>query len=296
MSFDNIFSLPMDVLGHDSNIKDSSSIVLRTSAFVVQYVSWMFTLGAFCFTGLGFLGVKRMMSLRDTEDNILKQIEELKKEHDSFRKSVARFKETRNVDFAFTKARIFYLQGQYEDTWSILQIMPDDHSYELCLYKGLTLSKRNDYKDAISMYLKALKMPNADKARIFYNIANNFRDQKIYDEAISHYDKAIEESVNYLDAYIDKAISLRGIGNLKEAIIILEKVIKMDGKMVRAYYNQACYLSLIGEESDAVDVLEKAIDLNADKYKKLAEADPDFQILRENKNKKYLELIKVSKG
>lgn len=290
------------------SIQDVSLVVLRNSAFVLQYVSWIFTIGAFSFAALGFIGAKRLLNLRETEETINKKIMELDRSRERFERKVElisgrmkqeqeKFQEaTKEADkkiemeMDISRARLFYLQGEtmegaYTYALEILSRMPEDYSFEVLFYKGLTLMKRGDHVDAFESLDKALSFPDSDKARIYFNMGNCRREALLHDEAISLYDRAIEiRNGHYGDATINKAMAYRRKNDTKMAIKILQDCVKFDPKNVRAQYNLACYYALNSQKKEAINSLRKATELNPWKYRKLVLTDPDFDSIRGDKD------------
>jgi tetratricopeptide (TPR) repeat protein len=230
-----------------------------------------------------FLGIREWMNLQG-----LKQ--QLATEYNSYKKRFEAIEENDKFISEFSQAKMFYIQGFFEESWVILSKLPETN-YEVVLYKGLTQLRRKDYFDAITSFEKALKLPNADIPRINYNIGNVWYEKKDYMKSIGYYDKAILERSNYNPAYNQKAVALRRLGRIDEALDVLRDILNIDGKDAKALYNSSCYYALLKDKSKALEYLKKAFDINQKRYKGLAEKDPDFEIYR--KDKDFLELIRV---
>jgi tetratricopeptide (TPR) repeat protein len=268
----------ISILGDSSykadEVQATALIILKNSEFVLQFVSWIFTIGAVIFTALTFFGVSRVLSLRETEEKINKKILELESKNIEFEKS-------REVLNKFEQAKIFYVQGvtyegAYDSAWEILETLPDTYSYEVCLYKGLVSKRRGDFSDAVRFFEKSLDIKDADKVRTFYNIGKCWLDKGSYNNAIGYFDKAIALRSGYGDAHIEKAMAYRRSNDLKKAIQILDDYLKLDKDNPRGHYNIACYYCLNGNKDKAYENLERAISLNTLRYKKLAGQDDDF--------------------
>lgn len=251
--------------GHDD-------FVLKQAAFVLQFVSWIFTIGAFAFTALGFFGLKKIDSLGKTEQRIERKFSELQKEH-------AALKEREANEFEFTTARIFYFKGHYSDALEILNGLHLDTA-EVDLYKGFVLTQLGDNQEALKHFENALKAPNVNKSRVYHNIGKCWLKSKVYDKAIDYFDRAIAEKGSLSEAYIDKAIALRRSGELKRAVEVLTGVIKLSPNNPRANYNLACYYALLND-AQWEKYLNIVVGLNGVKYIKMADSDTDFASIRE---------------
>ena len=291
---------------------DVSMIVMRNSAFILQFIAWLFTIGAFVLAVLGFVGVNRFLKLRDIEDRIKKKMDafdrrelELKIAIDSFEKEIGKKQvefmdamgkanERLEKEMAISRARLFYLQGQksegsYEHALETLSGISDNYSWEVTFYKGMISSERGDYVDAINFFEKALGFSECDRARTFYNIGNCYRAKGRNDEAIEKYNEALRIKSVYGDAIVNKAMAFRAKKELKVAIRVLEEFIELDERHARGCYNLACYYCLNHDKAEKViAVLKRAIELSSSKYKVFARTDPDLEPVRNRRDFKDL--------
>ena len=292
-----IISFSSDVAGKGdqqamSNLLQMSTMTVRNMSVLLKFIAWMTALFAILIAVLGGLGLKEYFDSRVARKAITDEFEKLKKEHVEHTKQIqgfqAQMKKDQEIRFNLTTAKIFFTQEQYEESWEHLISLPDEYSYEVPLYRGLTLLKRKDYSDAITEFEKALKFPDVDKARVHFNIAVCFFQNGVFDKAISECDLAINLRRNYWRAYNIKALCLRRIGKIDEALKVLDQII--DKKFDVAFYNKACYYSLLGKKAQAIDNLKRAIELNT-KNKDDALKDPDFSNIA-----KTPEFEKLTKG
>jgi tetratricopeptide (TPR) repeat protein len=262
---------------HEKMVPDGAILtILSNTTFVVQFVAWITALGAIILAIFTFLGVREWLNLID-----LKQ--KLETEYSSYKKRFEAIEENDKFIAEFSQAKIFYIQGFLEESWGILSKLPETN-YEVVLYKGLTQLRRNDYFDAITSFEKALKLPNADASRIHFNMGNVWYERKDYPRSIGYYDKAISERSNYNPAYNQKAVALRRLGKIDEALDVLKVILSIDGKDAKALYNSSRYYALLKNKTKALEYLKNAFDINPRRYKRLAENDPDFEIYKKDKD------------
>lgn len=250
--------------------------ILKTTGLVLQAMGIGIAV-------LAVIGIKEILNVRKISKEVEAKLGTLEKEYNKFRRTSIDFEQKINkkirLEYDFIQAKIFFSQGFYEDAWGILSKLPDNISYEICLYKGMVLTKRQDYSDAITNFECALKFRDADEARIYFSLGGCWYQNREYDKAIEEFDKAIKIRSNYWSAYNNKALALKRLGKLKEAIIELKKIVSIDKKNDTACYNLACYYSLLTEVKEALVSLKISLDLNP-KRKKRAKEDPDFANIR----------------
>lgn len=264
----------------------TSLLVLQNTAFVLQFAAWIFSILAIIVAIVGVAGGKELLNMRRAERKMTEAFSMLETEHRNF-------KESREIEFKFTRARLYYIQEHYDDAWEILDCLPDYHSFEVSMYKGMTLLKRGDIADAINAFESALSFPDAEKHRVYVNLGQCWYLIKEYDQAIDYYDKAIEQKSTLADAYIGKGRAFRKKGQLDNAIRILNIILSLDKQNAKAYYNRSCYYALLGEgnEEKALQDLALAIKYNPDRYLKLAKDDSDLDSLRQLA--KFKKLIRI---
>ncbi|MBU4252516.1 MAG: tetratricopeptide repeat protein [Candidatus Omnitrophica bacterium] len=181
---------------------------------------------------------------------------------------------------ALVKAMFFYLQGLYDDAWEILSVFSEDLDYEICFLKGMVLAEKKEYEIARKHFMNALKFVNTDKARAHFDLGICWYQESSYEKAIQEFDEAIGVKKDYLVAYNSKALALKRLGKVNEAIKELQKIIDIDKKNDKAYYNLACYYSILKNPEAALKNLAISFDLNSVRKDKSGE-DPDFINIKE---------------
>ena len=278
----------LNFLGQNQTTKIPDCVITTTlsnTTFVVQFVAWITALGAIILAIFTFFGIRDWMNFQG-----LKQ--QLETEYNNYKKRFDNIEVNSKFILEFSQAKIFYTQSLTDESflsecWDILSKLPEIN-YEVVLYKGLTQLKRKDYFDAITSFEKALKFKDADLARIYFNIGRVWFEKKEYGKSIEYFEKAILDKSNYSPAYNQKALALRRLGKLDEALKTLNIILHLDEKDAQALYNSACYQALLKNKDEALEYLGKAIALNSKRYLGLAAKDPDFEIYKNDEGFKKL--------
>lgn len=274
------------------NLLQISDMTVKNIGLLLRFITWLTAIFAITIAILGGLGLKEYFDSRTARKAITDEFEKLKKEHVEHTEKIKSFqdeiKKDQGIRFNLTTAKIFFIQQQYDEAWEYLTSLPDDYSHEVPLYRGLTLLKRKDYSHAITQFEKALKFTDVDRARVHYNIAQCFFENRAFDMAISECDLAIGLRRNLWRAYNLKALSLRRIKKIPNALKVLDQI--ADKKFDVAFYNKACYYSLLDQKAQAIENLKIAIELDP-RNKVDAVKDPDFSNIA-----KTPEFEKLTKG
>lgn len=212
----------------------------------------------------------------------LKKLEKCYQDYEGFRKKSA-------LEAQLTTAKTYFTQGEFAEAWEIIKSLPDDLNYEIPLYKARILIHKTPsvFLTVMSFFDKALlfpKLTNETKALIYRYIATAYREKRDYKKALEYAEKAINENRIYWTAHNEKAMALKRLGRMDEAIKTLEKIIEEDRSFIYAYYNLACYYSLKSLKkpqlkSIAITYYKEAIKLNL-RWKKFAKTDSDLDNIR----------------
>lgn len=100
-----------------------------------------------------------------------------------------------------------------------------------------TILRNFDWKDPITFYNQTLKY--SETARIHNNLAMAYADKKDFENAIFHYQKAIEISDVYPQTHNNLGNAYKETGQFEKAVEEFEKAIKMDPYFFFAYNNLA---------------------------------------------------------
>ncbi|MGK0298459.1 MAG: tetratricopeptide (TPR) repeat protein [Gammaproteobacteria bacterium] len=103
---------------------------------------------------------------------------------------------------------------------------------------------------------------NSDSYRGYYSLANDYLEKGLLNEAITHYQKAIEIKPNYAKAYNNLGIALKTHGNLGSAVQQYSLAIFFNPEDSKTYYNIAIALDELGDVQRAVTEYKNAISKN----------------------------------
>lgn len=124
-----------------------------------------------------------------------------------------------------------------------------------------------DTSDSITFINKKGKSEKHFKAgsEIFNAQINSQQpDQKEMEKALKEFTKALEFDNNNVDALLNKAVVLAGIGKYQESMLDLDKVITLNQNIPDAYlYRALCKLQL-GEVQNSITDFDKTIELTPD--------------------------------
>lgn len=120
------------------------------------------------------------------------------------------------------------------------------------------------------------------KAKEYLEQGIHLADNGDYTSAITFYNLALTEHPYYSKALCRKAMSLKRLDQVEEALALMEDLLKHDATDASAWYNKACYRLLLGHEKKAVLAdLRKSIE-QLSWFKTLAKSDPDFTSLKDD--------------
>ena len=94
------------------------------------------------------------------------------------------------------------------------------------------------------------------------NIAINLVQKGRTDEAVAHYNKALELDPSYGEAHYNLANALVRLGRVDEAIAHYEKAVELNPNNALAYYNLGSVLVQNGRVDEAITQYRKALELN----------------------------------
>lgn len=111
--------------------------------------------------------------------------------------------------------------------------------------------------------------------------------EKKYREAIEFYDKAIELSPGFVDAWNNKGLCLKYEGYVEEGMKCFDKAIEMDPGYYMAWYNKANIFYDQNEYDEAIECYDKTLEIKPDHFKAWCNKGNMFYA-----RKKYEEAIK----
>ena len=109
-----------------------------------------------------------------------------------------------------------------------------------------------------------------------------------HEDAILYFDSVLVFDPLYSEAICRKAMSLKRIDRVEEALELMESLVEKDPTDFAGWYNKACYEMLLNRDLEQV-LADLSIALRAEKRFRIAAAtDPDFAPLRDNEQFRQL--------
>ncbi len=126
------------------------------------------------------------------------------------------------------------------------------------LRKGYSFERKEEYKNAIESYDKALEI-NPDYADAWGAKGWSLYEMDEADEAINCYDKAIEIKPKTPRFWNNKGVALESMEKSDEAFRCYEKAIEIRSNYAVAWCNKGDLLSDLGKHDEAIECYERAI-------------------------------------
>ena len=139
-------------------------------------------------------------------------------------------------------------------------------------YRGFACQNRGDeaptpkemerkYDEAITHYTKAIEL-KPDLAEAYNNRGNAYADQGDFDSAISDYNIVIQLNPNYAEAYSNRGAAYYKKGDFDSAISDYNAAIQLNPNYAEAYYNRGAAYYKKGDFDSAISDYNAAIQLN----------------------------------
>jgi tetratricopeptide (TPR) repeat protein len=126
---------------------------------------------------------------------------------------------------------------------------------------AISLLNAGRVEEAIAHYNKALEL-NATYGEAHYNLANSLVRLGRLDEAVAHYERALEINPNNAPAHYNLAAIFRQNGRTDAAIDHYQRVLEIDPKHAAAHNNLGAVLARAGRQEEAMAHYLKALELN----------------------------------
>jgi tetratricopeptide (TPR) repeat protein len=128
---------------------------------------------------------------------------------------------------------------------------------------GIALFKTGNVDEAMVHYQKALEI-KPDFAEAHNNLGNFLFQKGSVDEAMVHYQKALEINPDYAEAHYNLGYALLKMGNVDEAIAHLQKALQINPDYAEAHNNLGYALIQKGSVDEATAHFQKALQINPD--------------------------------
>lgn len=132
---------------------------------------------------------------------------------------------------------------------------------EHCLIQGNNSYLAKDYQQAITHYEKALKI-DLNYAMAYSNLGNVYNKLGQYEQAIAHFEKVLQIDPNYAMAYSSIGATYNKLGQYQQAITSFEKALQMDPNDVAAYVGFGSAYSKLDQHQQAITHFEKALQID----------------------------------
>jgi tetratricopeptide (TPR) repeat protein len=167
----------------------------------------------------------------------------------------------------FEKANILVTGKSYKEAIfsyeKTIQFKPDNH--EAWCNRGSALLSLNRYEEAITSYDKAIGF-KPDNHEAWYNRGTVLHGLNRYEEAIISFNKAIELQPNDYESWHNRGISLGNLNRFEEAIISFNKAIKFKPESHITWHIRGIALHSLNRYEEAIASYDKAIELKPDYY------------------------------
>jgi tetratricopeptide (TPR) repeat protein len=114
----------------------------------------------------------------------------------------------------------------------------------------------------VSVEQPASQSMNTSSVSRLVERGNSFYDLKMYEEAISWYDKALVVDPNDIDASYYKGTAYDELHRYEDALTWFEKTLKIDPRHVNATIYKAVALEELGKKEEAVNWYDKALEID----------------------------------
>ena len=223
--------------------------------------------------------------MRKAIDEYVKAIDINKKDYDSYYK------------IAELLVNLEQKEEAIEMLNNLIHIKPDYYNASKLL--GGLLCEQENFKEAINVYMTALKYNDKDSFEIYYNLGIAYTRLNDFQSAKNSYEKAASiNALNYKGYYNLGLISML-YDDLDEAEKYFIEGIKVEDTEPDSCYQLARIYIIKGERERAINYLDRAINLDSS-FAKKAEKDPVFltieRYIPKNINKIIRKKTKMTKS
>ncbi len=133
---------------------------------------------------------------------------------------------------------------------------------------GLALDHKGRVDEAITHYQKALEI-NADNAEAHNNLGTALFEKGKVDEAIVHYQETLKIKPSYAEAHLNLGSALQLKGKMDEAITHYREALEINPDYAEAHNNLGNVLRQTGRVDEAITHFQRALGINPDDVKAL---------------------------
>jgi tetratricopeptide (TPR) repeat protein len=153
--------------------------------------------------------------------------------------------------------------GMYSDAETLYRttITKNDNCWLAHYNLGVLLMNTERSNEAMVHFQKALEL-NPNHAEAHNNLGVLLAQFGRTDEAMAHYQKALELNPNHAEAHNNLGALLAQLGQADEAIVHYQKALEINSNYGDAHYNLGIMLAGMGRPDEAMAHYQKALELN----------------------------------
>lgn len=143
----------------------------------------------------------------------------------------------------------------------------DENNPDILLDMAVLYDSDNKANAALALYHKALLSPNADKQKIYSNMANVLSKNALtLDSALMYYKMAIQENPKSFEPYYNYANTLRALEQFTEAEKFYKVANERQPNNKSVLTNLGLTLNIMGKNEEALQVLHQAYERYPNEY------------------------------
>ena len=150
----------------------------------------------------------------------------------------------------------------YNDIFGYIQNQEKHQTAYTEFYIGLTSYKKGKYEEAIKHYDQAIDI-NPQSVNAYNNRGNAKRALGRHRDAIADYDQAIDINPQSANAYNNRGNAKCALGRHHDAIADYDQVISINSQYAEAYNNRGNAKCALGRHHDAIADYDQAISINS---------------------------------
>jgi tetratricopeptide (TPR) repeat protein len=174
--------------------------------------------------------------------------------------------EEQNLHFAILSEKITTLKTIKSKTfteWKKDQMEEWTSSSEGLYYMGLIFSLKENYRNAIQYFEKAVKK-NPQYYKALFELGLAYGELGRWNEAIEAYKQIIRINPDYTDAQYNVGLIYYNLGRYNEAIEAYKQAIKIKPDYTNAYYNLGLLYDELGRYDEAIESFKQGIRISPD--------------------------------
>ena len=126
-----------------------------------------------------------------------------------------------------------------------------------------TITRNRTWASAETLWNDVIRK-NPESYRAYYNLANDYADRGMYQQAVSDYQKSISIKPDYAKSHNNFGIALTKLGRVQQAIAQFDLATQLDPENYRSNYNMAIAQNAAGNPERAINEYREALSKNPD--------------------------------